>query len=200
MLGAIIGDIVGSRFEWNNNRSKEFDFLTYKCFTTDDSIMSLAIAQAILVSKPDYSDLSKNAVECMQSVGRNYPNCGYGGSFYRWMFSDNPQPYNSYGNGAAMRVSAVGFAAESLEETKRLSKLVTEVTHNHPEGIKGAEATAVAIYMAKTGSSMLEIRDYIDKHYYPMKSGIRMSSMKLVRIQFLRRCKHSLNQLDLKMQ
>ena len=81
MLGAIIGDIVGSRFEWNNNRSKQFDFLTYKCFPTDDSIMSLAVARAILISKPDYSDLSKNTVECMQSIGRNYPNCGYGGGF-----------------------------------------------------------------------------------------------------------------------
>lgn len=168
MLGAIIGDIVGSRFEWNNHKDKEFEFLTYKCFPTDDSIMSLAIAQAILVSKSDHSDLSKNAVECMQSVGRNYPDCGYGGSFQEWIFSDNPKPYNSYGNGAAMRVSAAGFATESLEEAKVLSKLVTEVSHNHPEGIKGAEATAVAIYMAKSGSSMLEIRDYIDKNYYPM--------------------------------
>ena len=168
MLGAIIGDIVGSRFEWNNHKDKDFEFLTYKCFPTDDSVMSLAIAQAILVSKPDHSDLSKNAVECMQSVGRNYPNCGYGGGFYKWMFSDNPQPYNSFGNGAAMRVSAAGFAAESLVEAKELSKLVTEVTHNHPEGIKGAEATAVAIFMAKSGSNMLEIRDYIDKNYYPM--------------------------------
>ena len=166
MLGAIIGDIVGSRFEWNNNRSKEFDFLTYKCFPTDDSIMSLAVAQAILVSKPDYSDLSKNTVECMQSVGRNYPNCGYGGGFYRWMFSDNPQPYNSYGNGAAMRVSACGFVANSIEEASALARAVTEVTHNHPEGIKGAEATAVAVYLARTGSNILEIQDYICKHYY----------------------------------
>lgn len=168
MLGAIIGDIVGSRFEWNNNRSKEFEFLTYKCFATDDSVMSLALAQAILVSKPDYSDLGKNAVECMQAVGRNYPDCGYGVAFRDWVFSDNPQPYNSYGNGAAMRVSAAGFAAQSSEEAKLISKKVTEVTHNHSEGIKGAEATAVAIYMAKTGCSMLEIRDYIDANYYPM--------------------------------
>lgn len=168
MLGAIIGDIVGSRFEWNNHRDKDFEFLTYKCFPTDDSIMSLAIAQAILVSKPNHSDLSKNAIECMQSVGRNYPDCGYGGSFYNWMFSDNPKPYNSYGNGAAMRVSPAGFAATSLEEAKELSRLVTEVTHNHPEGIKGAEATAVAIYLAKSGSSILEIIDYINDNYYPM--------------------------------
>lgn len=168
MLGAIIGDIVGSRFEWDNHRDKDFEFLTYKCFPTDDSIMSLAIAQAILVSKPNHSDLSKNAIECMQSVGRNYPDCGYGGSFYNWMFSDNPKPYNSYGNGAAMRVSPAGFVATSLKEAKELSRLVTEVTHNHPEGIKGAEATAVAIYLAKSGSSILEIRDYINDNYYPM--------------------------------
>lgn len=168
MLGAIIGDIVGSRFEWNNHRSKDFEFLTYKCFPTDDSIMSLAIAQAILVSKKNYSDLSENAVERMQSVGRNYPDCGYGGNFYNWIFSDDPKPYNSYGNGAAMRVSAAGFAANSIEEAKKLSKFVTEVSHNHPEGLKGAEAIAVAIYMAKTGSNIFEIRDYVNKNYYSM--------------------------------
>lgn len=168
MLGAIIGDIVGSRFEWINHRSKDFEFFTYKCFPTDDSIMSLAVAQAILISKNDYSDLSKNTVECMQTIGRNYPDCGYGGSFYGWIFSNDPKPYNSYGNGTAMRVSAAGFAANSIEEAKKLSRLVTEVSHNHPEGIKGAEATTVAIYLAKKGSNILEIRDYINKNYYPM--------------------------------
>ena len=168
MLGAIIGDIVGSRFEWNNHRDKDFELFTNGCFPTDDSIMSLAIAKAIIVSKPDFSDLSDNAVKCMQSIGRNYPDCGYGGRFYGWMFSDDPRPYNSYGNGSAMRVSAAGFVARSLEEAKLLSKLVTEVTHNHPEGIKGAEATAVAIYMAKTGSGIFEIKDYIKENYYPM--------------------------------
>ena len=168
MLGAIIGDIVGSRFEWNNYRAKDFEFLTYECFPTDDSIMSLALAQAVIISKPDHTDLKDNAVECMQRIGRNYPDCGYGGSFYNWIFSENPKPYNSFGNRAAMRVSAVGFAANSLDEVKEMSRLITEVTHNHPEGIKGAEATAVAIYMARMGSSIFEIRDYIDKNYYPM--------------------------------
>lgn len=168
MLGAIIGDIVGSRFEWDNHKDKNFEFFTKKCFPTDDSIMTLALAKAILVSKPDHSDLSENAIACMQGVGRNYPNCGYGGRFYNWMFSDDPQPYNSFGNGAAMRISAAGFAAKSLEEAKLLSKLMTEVTHNHSEGIKGAEATAVAIYMAKTGCSMQKIRDCITSNYYPI--------------------------------
>lgn len=168
MLGAIIGDIVGSRFEWNNNKNKEFELLNHKCFFTDDSVMSLAIAKALLESKEDYSNLSELAVKYMQEIGRNYPNCGYGGRFYSWMFSDNPKPYGSYGNGSAMRVSACGFVANSIEEAVELSRKVTEVTHNHPEGIKGAEATAVAIYLAKSGSNILEIRDYINKNYYPM--------------------------------
>jgi type I restriction enzyme M protein len=178
MLGAIIGDIVGSRFEWHNNRSKKFDFLTYKCSVTDDSIMSLAIAKAVLESKPDYSDLAKNAVKHMQTIGREYPNCGYGASFRGWVQSDNPKPYNSYGNGAAMRVSACGFVADSLDKAKELSRVVTEVTHNHPEGIKGAEATSVAIFLARSGKNLFEIRDYITKHYYPIDfnlDGIRDS-------------------------
>lgn len=178
MLGAIIGDIVGSRFEWDNIKTKEFDFLTYKCSVTDDSIMSLAVAKAILQCNGEYSALSKNAVKCMQEIGRPYPFCGYGGMFREWMYSDDPKPYGSYGNGAAMRVSACGFAATSMNEAIELSRKVTEVTHNHPEGIKGAEATTVAIYMAKTGSNILEIRDYINNNYYPMNftlDGIRDS-------------------------
>ena len=178
MLGAIIGDIVGSRFEWNNNRSKQFDFLTYKCSVTDDSVISLAIAKALLESKADYSDLSENAVKYMQGIGRHYPNCGYGGRFIEWIHSDNPKPYGSYGNGSAMRVSACGFVASSLDEAILLSKAVTEVTHNHPEGLKGAEATAVAIFLARSGKNLLEIRDYITKNYYPLNftlDGIRDS-------------------------
>lgn len=178
MLGAIIGDIVGSRFEWNNIKTKDFDFLTYKCFVTDDSIMSLGVAKAVCECNGDYSVLSEKAVKYMQEIGRPYPLCGYGGMFRQWMYSDDPKPYGSYGNGAAMRVSACGFAASSLEEAVDLSRKVTEVTHNHPEGIKGAEATAVAIYLAKNGSSILEIRDYINANYYPMNftlDGIRDS-------------------------
>ena len=168
MLGAIIGDIAGSRFEWANHKSKEFDLLTYKCSPTDDSIMTLALARAILESKPDYSDLSEKAVQCMQAVGRKYPDCGFGGHFYQWVFSDDPQPYYSYGNGAAMRVSPAGFAATNIEEAKLIARKITEVTHNHPEGLKAAEAVAVAIFMARKGSSMLEIRDVITSDYYPL--------------------------------
>ena len=156
MLGAMIGDIVGSRFEWDNHRSKEFELFTDDCFATDDSIMTLALGKALLSSQPDWSDLSLHAVRCMQEVGRPYPECGFGGSFYSWVYSDHPQPYNSFGNGAAMRVSACGFAAKSLEEAKFLSREVTKVTHDHPEGLKGAEATVVAIYMARNGSTLQE--------------------------------------------
>lgn len=168
MLGAIIGDIVGSRFEFNNIRRKDFDLFTDQCVLTDDSIMTLAVAKAILMSQPDYKNLSQNAVECMQTIGRGYPGYGYGDRFYTWIFAENPKPYNSYGNGSAMRISAVGFAAHSLDEAKLFSNLVTEVTHNHPEGMKGAEATAVAVYLARTGKDIQEIRDYINQHYYTM--------------------------------
>lgn len=168
MLGVIIGDIAGSRFERNNIKSKDFELFAPNCFPTDDSIMSLAVAKAIVECRGDYSFLGVNAVKYMQEIGRHYPHCGYGGMFYHWIFSDNPQPYGSFGNGAAMRVSACGYAASSLEEATAMSKAVTEVTHNHPEGIKGAEAVTVAIYMAKTGNSIAEIRSHINDNYYPM--------------------------------
>lgn len=168
MIGAIIGDIVGSRFEWNNIKSKEFEFLNDKCFFTDDSIMSLAIAKAILDCNGDYTDLSKKTIYRMQKVGRKYPDCGYGGRFCEWIYSDSPMPYDSYGNGAAMRVGACGLVAKSIEEAITLSRKVTEISHNHPEGIKGAEATAIAIYLAKSGANILDIKGYVNDNYYPM--------------------------------
>lgn len=168
MLGAIIGDIVGSRFEWHNLKSKDFELFTPHCHPTDDSIMTLAVAKALLSCGGDYSHLRENAVYWMQTIGRKYPHCGYGGRFRGWMFSDDPQPYGSFGNGAAMRVSACGSIADSMDEAKELSRAVTDVTHNHPEGIKGAEATTVAIYLAKTGSSIKDIRKEISKTYYPL--------------------------------
>ena len=168
MIGAIIGDIVGSRFEWDNHKSKKFKFLTYKCFATDDSIMSLAIAEAIIRCQNDFSKLGEAAVSSMQRLGRKYPHAGYGGHFMAWIYSEDPAPYNSYGNGAAMRVSPCAYAAKSFEEALQLSQKVTEVTHNHPEGIKGAEATTAAIWLARQGKSIPEIRNYIDQHYYPM--------------------------------
>ena len=168
MLGAIIGDIAGSRFEWGNMKSKDFELMTREkgCRPTDDSVMSLAVAEAILACQGDYSDLGKQTVRSMQKLGRLYPDAGYGGMFSRWLKDQDPRPYHSYGNGAAMRVSPCGFAASSLEEAVELARKVTEVTHDHPEGIKAAEAVASAIYLARTGHSPAEIRAFIETQYY----------------------------------
>lgn len=169
MLGAIIGDIVGSRFEWHNIKTKEFELFTRACRPTDDSIMTLAIAKAILsCNDGDFSGLGEKAVSCMQEFGNRYPRAGYGGRFRKWLAQENPQPYNSFGNGAAMRVSPCAYAAKTLDEALALAKAVTEVTHNHPEGIKGAQAATAAIFMALHGSSIEEIREHIGQNYYPM--------------------------------
>lgn len=182
MIGAIIGDVVGSRFEFNNHRDKDFELFTEDCQVTDDSIMTLAVAKAIMeaekIIKPSvggydfdsdyYSLIEKMTIKYMQEIGSKYPNCGYGGMFSKWVFSDDPQPYNSFGNGAAMRISPVGFAARTESEACRLSEVVTGVTHDHEEGIKGAEATAVAIYMARRGFTKGEIRDKIERNYYAL--------------------------------
>ncbi len=166
MIGVMIGDIAGSRFEWMNHKGKGFELFTNACAPTDDSFMTLALAKAIMECEGDYSKLEEYAIYYMQMFGRKYPNTGYGGLFRRWIYSDYPMPYNSYGNGAAMRVSPCGFAASSLEEAVMLAQTVTQVTHNHPEGIKAAEAVASAIYLGKTGKSLDEIRKYITEHYY----------------------------------
>lgn len=180
MLGAIIGDIVGSRFEFNNHRSKEFDLFTKDCFATDDSIMTLAVAKAIMeaMKEKELSNsldskefrvlLSDLTAKYMQEIGQQYPDCGFGGRFNRWVFSDTPKPYNSYGNGAAMRVSPAGFISNSEEEAIALAEIVTAVTHNHPEGIKGAVATAVAIYLARKGATKAEIKERIERDYYSL--------------------------------
>ena len=165
MIGAIIGDIVGSRFEFDNHLSREFEFFHPSCEFTDDTVMTCAVAQALMDSRPDFSDLSKKTIEAMQRIGRQFPDCGYGARFIHWMFSENPQPYNSCGNGSAMRVSPVGFVARDVEEAKKLSAAVTCISHNHPEGMKGAEATAVAIVMARQGKSKEEIREAMEKYY-----------------------------------
>lgn len=166
MLGAIVGDIVGSIYEFDNHRSKEFPLFSANCFATDDSIMTLAVAKALVEWKQGAGELDDLAVRYMQEVGRPYPGCGYGGRFRGWMYSDDPEPYNSFGNGAAMRVSPVAYVAGSLEEVKALSKAVTGVTHNHPEGLKGAEATAVATWMALHGASKEKIGEHIRENYY----------------------------------
>ena len=176
MLGAIIGDIAGSAFEFNSIKTKDFvlfgDHGGERCSFTDDSVMTLAVARALLEASPDGSDLPGCAVRWMQVLGRNHPNAGYGGRFYRWLFQNRPTSYNSYGNGSAMRVSPVAWAAGSLEEALRLADAVTAVTHDHPDGLKGARATAACVYLARTGASREEIRDHVRAHYYPLEKTL----------------------------
>ena len=168
MLGAIIGDIAGSRFEWHNRKSKEFTLFHKACHYTDDSVMTLAVAQALLECGENFKGLERGVIATMQAWGRAYPRVGYGGRFQQWLEQEQPTRYRSFGNGAAMRVSGCGWAGSSVEEVQRLSKIVTAVTHNHPEGLKGAEATAVAVFLARTGSTKEAIRSYVQEHYYAL--------------------------------
>lgn len=144
MLGAIIGDIVGSTREWHNVKTEDFELLPQGSRFTDDTVMTLAVAKWLM---DDPSHKADSLVRIMQDMGRRYPNAGYGGLFRRWLNSDNPQPCGSYGNGSAMRVSPVGMYAKSLDEALELARITASVTHNHPEGIKGAQAVAAAVYM-----------------------------------------------------
>ena len=169
MIGAIIGDVVGSRFEFVDDvrRPKDFALFTSRCDITDDSLMTLAVADALVRSKGDRATLGKQTVASMKRIAHKYPNTGWGEGFHRWLFKESdPKPYNSFGNGAGMRISPVGWIAESEDDVKELSKIVTEVSHNHPEGIKGAEAVAMAVYLARIGKD----KDYIRlrmQEYYP---------------------------------
>ena len=158
MLGAIIGDTVGSIYEFHNHRWKAFDLFNKKMFFTDDTVMTCAVAKSLNETE------GKNIVRCLLDFGRLYPGKGYGGSFRKWLMSNDHQPYNSFGNGAAMRISPVGWFAQSEEEVKILSRRVTECTHDHPEGIKGAEVTAMCIFKALQGGGDIKTKDEIKKY------------------------------------
>jgi ADP-ribosylglycohydrolase len=142
MIGAIAGDIIGSVYEQRPIKTKAFPLFQDRCTFTDDTVLTLAVAEAIL-SGTSY-------VDCIRRIGRRYPHAGYGGSFIRWLYAKDAKPYNSWGNGSAMRVSPVGFAFSTEDEVLRQARMTAEITHNHPEGIKGAEATALAIFLART--------------------------------------------------
>ena len=157
MLGAIVGDIVGSIYEFNNHRSKDFPLFSGGCDFTDDTVITVAVADC-LMNQGSY-------VEYIKNYTRKYPNRGYGGRFAQWIRFESMEPYNSWGNGSAMRVSAVGFAFDDLEMVIQEAKRSAEVTHNHPEGIKGAQATALAIYMARQGQSKEQIKSAIAKSF-----------------------------------
>ncbi len=168
MYGAILGDIIGSRFEFDRGgKIKDFELLTIEDKFTDDSVMTVAVAEALLEVNADADDdvIKAALIKSMQKWGNKYPWAGYGQKFILWLGSKDPKPYGSWGNGSAMRVSSIGWLYGTLDETRRYARLSAEISHNHPEGIKGAECTAAVIFMARTGASKREIANYIDREF-----------------------------------
>ncbi len=157
MIGAIAGDIIGSVYEWNNIKTKNFELFTGGNFFTDDSILTVALADSILTCTP-YADNLKKFFNL-------YPNAGYGGAFRKWAQGSHSKPYNSWGNGAAMRISPVGYAFNDIDVVMQKAREFTEITHSHPEGIKGGQAVAAAIFLARSGKTKIEISDFIEKTF-----------------------------------
>ena len=163
MFGAMLGDMIGAPFEFDRGgKTKDFPLFCPKSEFTDDSVMTIAVAQALMdtLGRPDEA-VTAALISEMQKWGRKYPDAGYGCMFYEWLHQKQPKPYNSFGNGSAMRVSAAGWLYDTLEETRKAARLTAEVTHNHPEGVKGAEAVASAIFLARTGADKDTIRSFI---------------------------------------
>ncbi len=162
MLGAIVGDIVGSIYEFQNTKSMDFEMITPWSNFTDDSVMTLAVAKWLI---EDETHSIHYLIFCMQELGNRYPNAGYGGDFCSWLREDEPQPYNSWGNGSGMRVSPVGLYAKTLDEALALAAITASVSHNHPEGVKGAQAIAASVFLCKEGKSKTEIKEYVEKSF-----------------------------------
>ena len=169
MIGAIIGDIVGSRFEYDNIKTKDFELFTDDCHFTDDTVLTVAVAGALLDGgRPSYSQLQKSARVWMRGIAKKYPNADYGTRFEDWVNSKSNEPTNSYGNGAASRISPVGFIAESREQAITLADTITGVTHNNIHALVGASAVAVATYYARIGQPKEQIKNHINDYFYPM--------------------------------
>ena len=167
MIGAILGDMIGAPYEFDRgDKTKAFPLFSKGSQFTDDSVMTIAVAEALISSYGKSDDEIKAAlVKSMQKWGHRYPHAGYGCMFSQWLTTKDPQPYGSYGNGSAMRVSSAGWLYDDIKTTRHIAALTAEVTHNHPEGIKGAEASVSAIFLARNGSSKDEIREYIIKEF-----------------------------------
>lgn len=169
MYGAILGDIIGSPYEFDQgNKSKDFPLFSEESMFTDDTVMTVAVAEAFLDAQgaTDMDWIRRHLIKSMHKWGKKYPNAGYGGRFGMWLFLEGKKPYNSFGNGSAMRVSGVAWLYNDLDTVRKMARLSAEVTHNHPEGIKGAEATASAIFLARTGSTKVAIKTYIEENFH----------------------------------
>lgn len=167
MFGTIIGDIAGSYYEVHNIKTKKFKFMDKKNSSfTDDTVATLAIAKSLLECEGNYEHLKEYTINNLVKIGRNHSQCGFGADFFKWIIKDDHKPYNSYGNGAAMRVGVCGIVANSIEQAKMFAKIVTEISHNHPEAMKATECISVVVYMAKNGVSKEEIKKCINDNYY----------------------------------
>ena len=180
MLGAVVGDVVGSIYEANNTYSKNFDMFSKNSRFTDDSVMTCAVAKACIEysKNKDLDDFRDNVIKYMRELGILYINAGYGVTFIKWLLTSKPVPYNSWGNGSAMRVSPVAWVSETIEECESLAKISAEVTHNHPEGIKGAQAIASAVFMARNGYEKKDIKKYIEEKFYNL--NFRLDDIRLL--------------------
>lgn len=167
MYGAILGDIIGSPYEFDmGDKTKDFPLFSEKSCFTDDTVMTIAVAEAFMGAPDDEDAIRQRLIQSMQKWGHRYPGAGYGGRFSGWLNSKDPQPYNSWGNGSAMRVAPVAWLYNDLDTVRRMAGISADVTHNHPEGIKGAEAAASAIFLARTGSTKAEIKAYIENEFH----------------------------------
>ena len=166
MYGAILGDIIGSPYEFDRgNKSKVFPLFSEDSTFTDDTVMTLAVADAFMDLQQEGHGARKKLIASMKAFGRMFPNAGYGIRFAMWLFSEEEAPYGSWGNGSAMRVASIAWLYDDIKSVRAAARLSAEVTHNHPEGIKGAEATASAIFLARTGSTKAQIKDYIEENF-----------------------------------
>ncbi|MCI2063099.1 MAG: ADP-ribosylglycohydrolase family protein [Eubacteriaceae bacterium] len=167
-IGVVAGDVAGSKYEFNNIKTKDFPLFSDGCRFTDDTVMTCAVKSALAryLSGGREGSLHEMMTEEMKYYGNEYPDAGYGGRFSRWLISDDSEPYNSYGNGSAMRVSACAFLASDIEEAREWAVISSEVTHNHPDGINGAEATAAAIFTALNGGTKEDIKREMEKYYH----------------------------------
>jgi ADP-ribosylglycohydrolase len=162
IIGAIAGDVIGSAYEFNPTRDYTFELFTPKSTFTDDTVLTMANAIWLL---EDEKHRPETLVKIMLDLCRRYPDRGYGGRFAQWIHKTDPQPYNSFGNGSAMRVSPIGYYAQTLDEALELARISAEVTHNHPEGVKGAQATAAAIFLVRQGENKWDLREYVEKTF-----------------------------------